>query len=150
MKRWNIFGDDAAADLDAGIAGWLRGEIVGCTVNDQRAANDFRQLKPIGIYDTVSVAYAAQKRRQITGMVRMRHAAGIIMGPRFIKRKRAVPCLVDMHTIELGIGRHLLIWQTGNFRFDQYAAGGGRIKIGDSMQGRMIGIAGNFSVGTWA
>ena len=149
MKRWKIFADDTAADLDTGIAGWLCGEIVGRTVNDQRAANDFRQFKSIGIYDTVSVAFAAQKRRQITGMVRMRQIDGVIVTPRLIKRKGTVPCLVDMHTIELAIGRHLLVWKTVNFRFDQYTAGGDRIKIGDSMQGRMIGIAGNFSVGTW-
>ena len=150
MKRWKIFGDDTTADLDTGIAGWLCGKIVGCAVNDQRTANDFRHLKPIGIYDTVSVAFVSQKRRQITGMFRMRQTAGVIVAPRFIKRKRTIPCLVDMHAIELGVGRHLLVWQTGNFRFDQYAARGDRIKICDSMQGRIIGIAGNFSVGTWA
>lgn len=123
MKRWNIFADNATAYLDTGIAGWLCGEIVGCTVNDQRASDDFRQLKPIGIYDTVSAAFAAQKRRQVTGMVGMREIAGIIVTPRFIKRKSAISCLMDMHAIELAVGRHLLVRQTGNFRFDQYAAG---------------------------
>ena len=146
MKEWNLFGDDTASDLDAGVAGRLCRKVIGRTVNDQGASDDLRQFHPIGIDDTVGISFIAQKRRQIAGMFRMRQALRIIMTSRFVKGKRAVPRLMDVQTIELSVRRYLLIREIKNFRLDQYASGRNRIKISSSLEGRVIGIAADFSV----
>lgn len=144
-----FFYDNAAADLHAGVTGGLCGKIIGRIVNDQRAADDFRQFDPVGIEDAVSIAFAAEKRRQIAGMIGVRQSAGIVMGPGLIKRKGAVTCFVDMQAVELTVGRNVFVGQPVNFYFDQYAAFRNLIKIRRSMQRGVIGAAGNLRISAW-
>lgn len=117
-----VFGNDAAADLVAGVSGRLCGEVVGCAVDDQSSADDLRQFKSVGIKGAVSVAPVTEKRGQVAGMLRMRQSAGVVVRTGLIKGKRAVACFVNVHGVELTVGRSVLIRQVEDLRFDQDTA----------------------------
>ena len=141
ITETTVFGDNAAADLVAGVSGRLRGEIIGRAVNDQGASDDLRQLKPIGIKGAVGIPLVAEKGRQVAGMIRVRQSAGIVVSTGLIEGKSAVARLVNMHAVELTVRCGIFVRQTVDFCFDQHTTGRNRVKIGGSMQGRMIGAA---------
>ena len=148
-RYFMVLGDNAAADLVAGISGRLCSKVIRRIVNNQGTADDFRQFKPIGIKGAIGVALVAEKGRQIAGMVRMRQSAGVIVHSGLIEGKRAVSRFVNVHTIELAVGGGVFIWQAIDFRLDQHAAGRNRIETGGSVQGRVISVAGDLCVSVW-
>ena len=115
-------------------------------MDDQGAVYDFRKLEAVGIENTVGVSFVAKKGKQVSGMFRVRQPGRIIVISGFVKRKRAVACFMDVHSVELAVGRNIFVRQTVYFRFDQYTAKGNRIEICDSVKGRIVGIAGNLCV----
>lgn len=117
-----VFGNDAAADLVAGVSGRLCGEVVGYAVDDQRTADDLRQFKAVGIKSAVGVAPVTEKRGQVAGMLRMRQPAGIVVRAGLIKGKRAVARFVNVHGVELTVGRSIFVRQVKDLRFDQNTA----------------------------
>ena len=117
-----VFGNDAAADLVAGVSGRLCGEVVDCAVDDQSSADDLRQFKSVGIKGAVSVAPVTEKRGQVAGMLRMRQSAGIVVRAGLIKGKRTVARFVNVHGVELTVGRGIFVRQVKDLRFDQDTA----------------------------
>lgn len=84
---FRVFHDNAASDLITGVSGRLCGEIVGCAVDDQGAADDLRQFKSIRVDDAVGKPSVTEKRGQVTGVFRMGQSAGIVMCSGFVKRE---------------------------------------------------------------
>lgn len=74
------FLDDPAGDFRAGIARGLGGEVVGAVVDNDRFADDLLHSEAAGQKQGQGSSPAFQQGRQVSGVVGMLAAIGIIMG----------------------------------------------------------------------
>lgn len=95
--------DYAAANLIAGIAGWLSVEIVWILVDDNGTAQDLRDGEPFVIERKPGISLVGQKRRHVTGMLRVEHVGGVIVHSGVWKAFAcAVAEFMNMHRIIFG------------------------------------------------
>ncbi len=88
-------------DFHSCVSGGLRFEIVRITVDHNGSAYDIVYAKPAGQHLTVRSAVIAEKRRKITGMLRMRSFVWIKMTAGIWKAAAAaVAAFMDMESKE--------------------------------------------------
>lgn len=143
----NSIHNDPAADLNTRIAGGLCREVICGGMDDEGTAEDIGKLEPFGVEYGIGIAVIAQKRRQISRMLRVGQMIWVIVIAGLIKRQGAVTVFMDMQGIELTAILHGLIGKPVNFHFDQDAAEGNRIEVRDTLKDRMIRIAGQPGIG---
>lgn len=93
--------DDAAGNLGPGIPGGLGGEVVRACVDDDYLPQDLPHGKPVGEKGAPCPSVIAKQGQQVSGVLRVRDAAGVIMGSGVCKGIRlvsgATASAVDVH-----------------------------------------------------
>ncbi len=121
--------DFTASDFDAGISGGLGGKIVRTGMDNDGFAYNFFYSKTFVIKSRPGVPLIPKKREQIACMVRVGRSFWIVMFPCILKAAGTIAKIVDMKGVEVTCPFFGNIGQSKNFRFYQYAAVRGGIKL---------------------
>lgn len=127
-----VAADDAAGNLLTGITGGLCGEIIPIAMDYDRTVEDIPDPEALVIKSAPGIALIAEKREQVTGMLRMGGGIGIVMVAGSGKIFRAIPIFMNMKCIEAGASGNRNSREIEDFGFDQDSAVGGLIEFHQS------------------
>ena len=115
-------------------------------MDDQGASYEVGELDSVRIEKAVGVALVAKKGEQVAGVLGMWKTGRIVMISCSIKGEGAVSCFMDVHSVELTVGRDVIVGQPVYFRFDHNAAKRHRIEVCDAVEQGILGIPHDFGI----
>lgn len=118
-------------------------------MDDQAALQDIFQLEAVGIEYTVSISSIAQEREQVAGMFGMGQFSRVVVLAGLVEGKGTIACLMDVHSVELAVGRYVFVGQAVYFRLNQHAAKRDGIEISHAVQKGIVCISYNFGISLW-
>ena len=124
-------------------------KIIRHLVNHDRTSNDFIQTEPFVIEHLVGISLIAHQWRQISCMLWVRHAGGIVVIAGLIKRSLAVAGFMDMESVEVTGALYIDIGKAKDFSFDQDAAVRGLVEFDRAGNLRLRSVALNPGDGIW-
>ncbi len=123
---------DPAADLFAGVAGGLSGEVIPPGMNDDGFSYNILDCKAFVVKGRPDIALVSEQGNHVAGMFRMDGVGRIEMTAGFFERAGAVSVLVDMHSVEIGRILRGNIGKSEYFRFYEDSFVGGAVKLDES------------------
>lgn len=123
---------DSAADLFAGVAGGLGGEVIPLGMNDDGFSYDILDCKAFVVKGRPGIALVSEQGNHVAGVLRMDGVGRIEMTAGFFERAGAVSVLVDMHSVEIGRILRGNIGKAEYFRFYENSFVGCAVKLDES------------------
>lgn len=117
--------DHTAGNFGAGTAGWLSRKIIGMIVDDDCSADHLIDGKAIGQKYAQRESVVSKQRGQVSGVVRVSAAVGVVMGhgvgKGIVHISAAVGPLVDMKSEDPFMARQAVLGKAADLGADDHA-----------------------------
>ena len=121
--------DNAAANHNAGISGWLGGKIIPMLVDNDRAVQNIGNPESFVIKGFPGITLISHQGKQVSSVAWMRAVPRIIMRPCFCEILGTIPVFVDVHPVKIRRTGRTDVGKAKQLGFYEDAAVGGIIKL---------------------